>query len=87
MLLPLPLRLLLLCVFTAALGEEEQPWTLEAMVVFDDPRDTEDPGQIDGAVEHLDPADLETLATLELILHDVSNDGVVGEFPGKCDAL
>lgn len=86
MLIPLPLRLILLCAFAAAVGEEEQPWTLEAMVVFSDPSDTEDLGQT-AVEERLEAADLETLATLEFTLHDLNQGGVDGESPGRCDAL
>lgn len=81
MLLPLPLRLMLLCAFAAAVGEEEQPWTLEATVVFSDPSDTADHGQT-AVEERLDAADLETLATLEFTLHDLNPSGVDGVSPG-----
>lgn len=87
MLLPLSLRFLLLCVLSTAAVEEEQPWTLEALVVYDDPSDTADPSQVSAAEENLDIADLETLATLELTLHDVNNGGNFLFLESRCSLV
>lgn len=69
--LSLPYCLLLLCVFAAAASQSEKPWTLEATIVHDDPSDPSDPGRASASLDSTGHAELETLATLELTLHDL----------------
>lgn len=79
--LSLPYRLLLLCVLAGAASEGEKLWTLEATVVHSDPSDPSDP--VTSTVEDSIHANMETLATLELTLHDLHlHEGVVNS-PGR----
>ncbi|XP_045139060.1 low-density lipoprotein receptor-related protein 2-like [Portunus trituberculatus] len=71
----------LLCVLAAATSQGERTWTLEATLLHDDPSHPPEPTLKESVHENL-----ETLATLELTLHDLHLDESVVSSPGSPDA-
>ncbi|KAG0722785.1 hypothetical protein GWK47_005844 [Chionoecetes opilio] len=74
----LPLRLLFLCVLAKATSEDEVLWTIEATVGHGDPS-----APVSMPDEEEGVHDLETLATMELTLHDIHLDEDVIYSPGE----
>ncbi|MPC94312.1 hypothetical protein E2C01_089476 [Portunus trituberculatus] len=68
----------LLCVLAAATSQGERTWTLEATLLHDDPSHPPEPTLKESVHENL-----ETLATLELTLHDLHLDESVVSSPGS----